>query len=123
MIPIGFWLTDGCVAFATATNSLKVPALREDPRVAITIDTWEPLRELLIRGTAGVEVVEGVHEPYVEATRPYMAPERFAAWVQGVRGLYDEMAVITVTPTWAKLIDFERTLPSAVEELIARKSG
>ena len=27
---------------------------------------------------------------------------------------------IVVTPTWAKLIDFETTLPSAVEEL-ARK--
>ena len=30
--------------------------------------------------------------------------------------LYDGMVRIVVTPTWAKLIDFETTLPSAVEE-------
>jgi len=28
---------------------------------------------------------------------------------------------IVVTPTWTKLIDFETTLPSAVEELLARQ--
>jgi hypothetical protein len=31
------------------------------------------------------------------------------------------MVRIVVTPTWAKLIDFETTLPSAVEELIRRR--
>ena len=28
---------------------------------------------------------------------------------------------IVVTPTWAKLIDFETTLPSAVEDLIRQR--
>jgi hypothetical protein len=31
------------------------------------------------------------------------------------------MVRIVVTPTWAKLIDFETTLPSAVEELVRRR--
>ena len=31
------------------------------------------------------------------------------------------MVRIVVTPTWAKLIDFETTLPSAVEELIRQR--
>lgn len=36
-----------------------------------------------------------------------------------VRLLYhDGMVRVVVTPTWAKLIVFETTLPSAVEELI-----
>ena len=30
-------------------------------------------------------------------------------------------ARIVVTPTWAKLIDFETTLPSAVEELVRQR--
>jgi len=34
-----------------------------------------------------------------------------------VRPLYDGMVRILVVPTWAKLIDFETTVPSAVEEL------
>jgi hypothetical protein len=29
---------------------------------------------------------------------------------------------IVVTPTWVKLIDFETTLPTAVEELIRRRA-
>ena len=39
-----------------------------------------------------------------------------------VRGdRYDRMVRIVVVPTWAKLIDFETTLPSAVEELVRQR--
>jgi hypothetical protein len=31
------------------------------------------------------------------------------------------MVRIVVTPTWAKLIDFETTLPTPVEELMRRR--
>ncbi len=43
----------------------------------------------------------------------------------GGRGpsLYDGMVRIVVTPTWAKLIDFETTLPSAVEELVQQRQA
>ena len=33
----------------------------------------------------------------------------------------DGMVRIVVSPTWAKLIDFETTLPSAVEEPIQQR--
>ena len=42
-------------------------------------------------------------------------------WEAEVRSLYDGMVRIVVTPTWAKLIDFETTLPSAVEELVRQR--
>ena len=35
-----------------------------------------------------------------------------------MRSLYDGTVRIVVTPTWALLIDFETTLPTAVEELV-----
>ena len=38
-----------------------------------------------------------------------------------MHSLYDGMARIIITPTWAKLTDFETTLPSAVEELVRRR--
>ena len=38
-----------------------------------------------------------------------------------MRSLYHGMVRIVVTPTWAKLIDFDTTLPSAVEELARRR--
>jgi hypothetical protein len=47
-----------------------------------------------------------------------MTPEQRVEWEAGVRSLYDSMVRIVVTPTWAKLIDFETTLPTPVEELI-----
>jgi hypothetical protein len=52
-----------------------------------------------------------------------MTPEQRVEWEAGVRALYDTMVRISVTPTWAKLIDFETTLPTAVEELVRRREG
>ncbi len=34
---------------------------------------------------------------------------------------YDSMVRIVVKPTWAKLIDFDETLPTPVEELVRRR--
>jgi hypothetical protein len=38
-----------------------------------------------------------------------------------VESLDDSMVRIVVKPTWVKLIDFEETLPTAVEELVRRR--
>jgi hypothetical protein len=47
---------------------------------------------------------------------------RGVEWEAEVRSLYhDGMVRIVVTPNWAKLIDFESTLPSAVEELVRQR--
>jgi hypothetical protein len=50
-----------------------------------------------------------------------MTPEQRVEWEAEVRSLYDGMVRIVVTPTWAKLIDFETTLPSAIEELVRQR--
>jgi hypothetical protein len=78
---------------------------------------------LLIRGTAEVELVEGIPDGYLTAGRKVMTDDQYSVWVAGVRGLYDEMVVITITPTWAKLLDFETTIPKAVEDLIKERSA
>jgi hypothetical protein len=94
--------------------------MRRHPRVALTIDTqiqWPP-HALLIRGSARIDLVDGIPEVYVEASRKVIPAGDFADWEQGVRSLYDRMAVITVEPDWAKLLDFETTLPTAVEDAV-----
>jgi hypothetical protein len=50
-----------------------------------------------------------------------MTPEQRVEWEAEVRSLYDGMVRIVVNPTWAKLIDFETTLPSAVAELARQR--
>jgi pyridoxamine 5'-phosphate oxidase-like protein len=124
VVPIGFWFEGDRILIATAPKAAKVAALRKNPKVALTIDKGAyPPKVLLIRGTAEVELVPGVPEGYLQAGHKVMTDEQYPDWEAGVKGLYDEMAVITVTPTWAKLLDFETTIPKAVEDLINEKSS
>lgn len=124
VIPIGFWTEGDRVAMATLPKAAKVAALRNNPKVALTIDQGAfPPKVLLIRGTAEVELVAGIPDGYLTAGRKVMADDQYADWVAGVQGLYDEMVLITITPTWAKLLDFETTIPKAVDDLIKEKAA
>ena len=124
VIPIGFWIEGDRILMATVPKAAKVAALRKNPKVALTIDTGAfPPKALLIRGTAEVELVQGVPEGYLLAGHKVMTDEQYPEWEAGVKSLYSEMGVITVTPTWAKLLDFETTIPKAVEDLIKEKSA
>jgi hypothetical protein len=122
-VPIGFTWNGSEVVMCTAKNAPKLVALRQNPAVALTIDTEvHPPKLLLIRGRAELDVVEGIPDEYLEMNGSYqMTPEQRVEWEAGVRSLYDGMVRIVVTPTWAKLIDFETTLPSPVEELIRQR--
>jgi hypothetical protein len=122
-IPIGFVWNGSTIVMCTAKNAPKLPALRHNPAVALTIDTeLHPPRILLIRGQAELDVVDGIPDEFLEMNGSYsMTPEQRTEWEAGVRSLYDGMVRIVVTPTWAKLIDFETTLPSAVEELARQR--
>jgi hypothetical protein len=124
VVPIGFWFEDGKIAIATVPKSAKVAALRKNPKVALTIDTGAfPPKALLLRGTAELTTVKGVPEGYLQSGRKVTTDEQYPEWVAGVKALYDEMVVITVTLTWAKLLDFETTIPKAVEDLMREKAA
>ncbi len=122
-VPMGFTWNGAEIVMCTSTNAPKLPSLRQNPMVALTIDTEvHPPKILLIRGRAELDVVEGIPDEYLESSGTYhMTPEQRVEWEAEVRSLYDGMVRIVVTPTWAKLIDFETTLPSAVEELVKQR--
>ena len=122
-IPIGFTWNGSTIVMCTAKNAAKVAALRHNPAVALTIDTEvHPPKILLLRGRAELDVVEGIPDEYLQMNgSSSMTPEQRVEWEAEVRSLYDGMVRIVVTPTWAKLIDFETTLPSAVEELVRQR--
>ena len=125
VIPIGYTWTGSAFLMNTATNAAKIKALEVNPDVALTIDTDDfPPNVLLVRGRAELEWVDGIPDEYMQMNdTSYMTAEHREAWEAGVRGLYDAMYRIRVVPTWVKVLDFETTLPSAVEELIARKQA
>ena len=126
VVPVGFLWNGQRLVIGTVPSSAKVAALRTHPSVAVTIDTspptWPP-NVLLLRGEATVSRVEGVFDEYVEASRKLTPAEHFPSWEAGVRTLYDEMVRIDVEVTWAKVHDFERRIPQAVEELAVRRLG
>ncbi|WIX91290.1 pyridoxamine 5'-phosphate oxidase family protein [Amycolatopsis sp. DG1A-15b] len=123
-IPIAFTWNGSEIVLCTSKNALKLPSLRANPAVALTIDTEvHPPKMLLIRGCADLDVVDGIPEEYLQMNGSYeMTPEQRVEWEREVRSLYDGMVRIVITPTWAKLIDFETTLPSAVEELAKQRA-
>jgi hypothetical protein len=123
-VPIGFLWNGSAIVMCTLPNAAKVQALRHNPAVALTIDTEvHPPQILLLRGQAELEVVDGIPDEYLQINGSYqMTPEQRVEWEAEVRSLYDSMVRIVVVPTWAKVIDFETTLPSAVEELMRQRA-
>ncbi|MFD2466221.1 pyridoxamine 5'-phosphate oxidase family protein [Amycolatopsis silviterrae] len=124
-IPISFSWNGAEVVLCTTKNSAKLAALRANPMVALTIDTEvHPPKILLIRGRAELDYVDGIPDEFLEMNGSYeITPEQRVEWEAEIRSLYAEgMVRIVVTPTWAKLIDFDTTLPSAVEELVRRRA-
>lgn len=101
-VPIAFTWNGSEIVMCTAKNAPKLPSLRANPIVALTIDTQvHPPKILLIRGRAELDVVEGIPDEYLRMNGSYqMTPEQRVEWEAGVRALYDGMVRIVVTPTW-----------------------
>jgi hypothetical protein len=123
-VPIAFTWNGSEIVMCTSKNAPKLRALAGNPTVALTIDTEvHPPKILLVRGRAELDAVDGIPDEFLQMNGSYtMTPEQRVEWEAEVRSLYhDGMVRIVVTPTWAKLIDFESTLPSAVEELARQR--
>jgi uncharacterized pyridoxamine 5'-phosphate oxidase family protein len=118
VIPIGFYWNGTQIIVCTATNAPKVRAIAGNPKVALTIDTdSQPPHVLLVRGTAHIEVVDGVPFEYLEASKKGIPEQQWNSFEAQVRALYKQMARIAITPEWAKLFDFETRLPDFLVQL------
>lgn len=106
VIPIGFLWTGEALVLATHPTAPKFRALRARPRVALSIDTSSPIRSLLLRGDAEIDVVDGVAPEYLEAAAKSMEGEALATFEANVCETYDRMARISIRPDWARFFDF-----------------
>jgi hypothetical protein len=123
VIPVSYAWTGGRFLIWTIPISAKVAAMQADPRVAITIDViGPPPRVLLVRGRAELTTVDGVPQGYLDASHRTMPRPAWDGFDAQVRQLYEQMVEIAVTPTWAKLLDFETTAPAAVEKLVTARA-
>jgi hypothetical protein len=113
VVPIWFHWTGDQFVLGTPPKAPKLKALAADPRVALTIDdtAWPP-GVLLVRGRAGIELLDVVGPEYERAATRYFGPEQGPAWVATLRG--KPMARIAITPEWAGILDFQTRFPSAL---------
>jgi hypothetical protein len=119
VIPIGFYWDGERIFMCTAAIAPKVKALAARPNVALTIDTDAPARALLIRGIAETEIVDGVPPEYIAASAKSMDAAELQVFEANVRGIYKQMARISVEPSWARFYDFDAgRLPAFLTKLV-----
>jgi hypothetical protein len=109
VIAVGFFWTGDQFVISTAATAPKVTALSARPDVALTVDggdTPGQSRALSVRGQASVEIVDGIVPEYLAAARKSMDAKAAAEFEQQVRGMYDQMARIAITPQWVRFWDF-----------------
>jgi hypothetical protein len=113
-LPIWFHWNGVEIVLGTALQALKVSALVQHPKVALSIDSdTRPYKVLQIRGTAQVETVQGMVPEYAAATQRYFGtePERVAHHLEQTRTRFPRMARIVVRPEWVGVIDFATRFP------------
>jgi hypothetical protein len=109
VVPVGFLWKDGRIFVCTAVTAPKVAALRERPQVAGVIDqgiSSSDAKQLLIRGTAEIEIVDGVAPEYFEAAAKGEGGADLEGFEAAVRAVFDQQARISITPEWARFYDF-----------------
>ena len=93
----------------------RVRALRENPDVAISIDTESSPPEVLsLRGRAEITEIDGVATEYADAAHRFLGSEQAAGYLAQIDQPGTRMARIAVRPTWVALMDFETRMPSAL---------
>jgi hypothetical protein len=120
VIPIWFQWDGQHVVLGTPPTAPKLKALKQNPKVALTIDSIEPpYKVLMVRGTAFVKTVDGVASEYAEAADRYFGPVEGPKWVGQVGQMFDTMARIAIEPEWVGILDFEQRFPSAIANAAA----
>jgi len=124
VVPIWFHWTGHEVVLASPSNAPKFKALSTGARVALTIDTsnWSH-HVLLVRGTASLDPTDGVVPEYAAAAERYLGAEQGKAWVDQLHQARAKTTRIGITPTEARVIDFETRFPSAVAVLFGSGLG
>ena len=115
VVPIWFHWNGQQFVVGTPPKAPKLKALAKNPKVALTIDDNNfPHKVLLVRGTAHLQMVNGVVPEYAAAAERYFGSVQGKAWVTQLASMIQNMVRITITPEWVGLLDFQTRFPSAL---------
>ncbi|KXK63418.1 pyridoxamine 5'-phosphate oxidase family protein [Micromonospora fluostatini] len=132
-VPVSYVWNGSAFVFASPTTAYKVRAIAAHPQVSFTVDTmaagprekaaallgvpapaYTPLI-MLVRGTASIEVRQGLPEEHVAASRRMIGDDAMVEWERAKRAHTTDMAVVTIVPTHVTLCDFITRFPPPVE--------
>ena len=119
VVPIWFHWDGKRFVLGSAPAAPKVEALQRNAKVALTIDEdTHPPKVLLVRGTARVDVIDGVVPEYGKAARRYLGEEQGRGWEEQARGMFKQMARVAIESDWVKILDFQTRFPSAIAKAL-----
>lgn len=121
VVPIWFHWNGTQVVVCSPPGAPKLDVLADNPKVALTIDSGDnPYKVLLIRGTATIEIVDGVAPEYALAAERYFGAEMGGGWVKQIGGMFSQMGRVVIQPEWVGILDFEAgRLPQAIANAMA----
>jgi len=116
VIPIGFHWNGKEFVLGTFPNTVKMHALHDGDKVALTIDTDTlPYKVLRVRGSVRTDIVEGIAPEYEAMTRRTLGDEAGSGWIEQMRPITPSMARIFVIPEWVCVQDFQTRFPNELE--------
>ncbi len=121
VVPIGFHWNGTEFVLGTFPNTVKMRALHDGDKVALSIDTDAmPYKVLRIRGSVRTDVVEGIAPEYEAMTKRTLGEEAGQGWIEQMRPVVPSMARIFVTPEWVCVQDFQTRFPNELERAMER---
>ncbi|GHJ49303.1 hypothetical protein Cs7R123_66450 [Catellatospora sp. TT07R-123] len=140
-VPVSYAWNGRAFVFASPTAAYKVRAIAAHPQVAFTVDTMSPEPRakviaqlgppvadytpliMLVRGTATMELRQGLPWEHVEASRRMVGEASMKEWEHHKREHTSDMTVVTIKPTHVTLCDFITRFPPPVGVNIATHGG
>jgi hypothetical protein len=121
VVPINFHWNGKEFVFGTFPNSVKMHALDNGDKVALTIDTPTlPYKVLRVRGSVRTDVVDGIAPEYEAMTYRCLGEEAGRGWLDQMRQITQNMGRIFVTPEWVCVQDFQTRFPNEIERAMAQ---
>lgn len=112
VVPVSYLWDGEHFVFASPPDWYKIKSMMANPKIAFTVDeTVFPPTSFAIRGIASIEFDMGLPEEYVEASRRIVGEEKMPDWERAVRAENRNMALVRITPTWIKVVDFVTRYP------------
>jgi len=124
VVPIGFHWNGHDLVLGTFPDTVKMHALHDGDKVAISIDTdTMPYQVLRIRGTVRTDIVDGIAPEYEAMTLRTLGEEAGSGWIEQMRPMVSQMARIFVTPDWVCVQDFRTRFPNELERAMEAAQG